>query len=241
MTATPLRHPAFIFCRGGSKGIPGKNIKMLAGKPLLAHAIDCALASNSIDSVSVSTDSADIASVAREHGAEVIMRPDELATDTASELDAWRHAISESAMADDDVFISLPATSPLRAPEDVDAAIARFGQGDCDMVFGISPSHRNPYLNMVRLDDQGHIHVVNASDAYRRQDVPDIFDITTCVYVGRVGYIRVCSSLMAGRVGAVEIPAERALDIDTPFDFHLADLLLRTPFSDTTQEVTDEG
>ena len=86
-------HTAFLFCRGGSKGIPDKNIRPVAGKPLLHWAVQSALASRYVSRVVVSTDSARIADVARLAGAEALMRPDALATDTASELLAWRHAI----------------------------------------------------------------------------------------------------------------------------------------------------
>ncbi len=224
-------HTAFVFCRGGSKGIPDKNIRPVAGKPLLTWAVEGALRSRYVSRVVVSTDSERIAAVATDAGADVLMRPDELATDTASELLAWRHAISAEDAALAGTFISLPATSPLRAPEDVDRGIERFYAGDCDIVFGVSPAHRSPFLNMVTRDAKGLIHLVNPGlGATRRQDVPEVFDITTCVYVGSVPYIETCSSLMSGRVAGIDIPVERALDIDTPFDLHLAELLLRHPF-----------
>ena len=226
-------HSAFLFCRGGSKGIPDKNIKMVAGKPLLAWSVECALKSKYVSRVVVSTDSKRIADVAQSVGAQTIMRPDALATDTASELLAWRHAISVEQKALQGTFISLPATSPLRLPQDVDAGIERFYTGDCDIVFGISPAHRSPYLNMVTRDNEGFISLVNPGlKATRRQDVPDVFDITTCVYVGSVSYINSCEGLMDGRVAGVHIPVERALDLDTPFDLHLAELLLQKPFKE---------
>ena len=224
-------HTAFIFCRGGSKGIPDKNIRDVAGKPLLAWAVECALRSKYIDTVAVSTDSSRIADVAREWGAETLMRPNALATDTSPEILAWRHAISEYHDTLKGTFISLPATSPLRSEVDVDAGIERHYAGGCDIVFGVSPSHRSPFLNMVRRDPDGILSLVNPSTgATRRQDVPEVFDITTCVYVGDTEYIQQCDGLMDGRVAGVTIPSERALDIDTPYDLHLAELLLKHPF-----------
>lgn len=229
-------HTAFVFCRGGSKGIPDKNIKMVAGRPLLAWSVECALASKYVSRVVVSTDSTRIADVAWDVGADVIMRPDELATDMASELLAWRHAIEVEQSALQGTFVSLPATSPLRLPEDVDAGIKRYYAGGCDIVFGISPAHRSPYLNMVTRDDDGLIGLVNPGlGATRRQDVPDVYDITTCVYVGAVPYIEGCKGLMDGRVVGFDIPVERALDLDTPYDLHLAELLLRHPFKEDRQ------
>ena len=230
MSADEKRLTAFMFCRGGSKSIPNKNIVEIAGKPLLAFTVECALASKYVSSVVVSTDSQDISEAAKKSGAQVLMRPSDLAQDDSPELEAWRHAIASSGQLPESTFISLPATSPLRAPQDIDNAIECFRAGGCDVVFGISPSARNPYLNMVRINDQKHLELVNPSDHYRRQDTPKVFDITTAVYVAGVDYLQKCDSLMQGNVGYVEIPVERALDIDEPFDLHLARLLLQNPF-----------
>ncbi len=225
---------AFIFARGGSKGVKQKNIMPVAGKPLIAHSIESALASKFVDQVIVSTDDAAIADVSKKYGADVLQRPAELASDTASEILSWRHAIDSFPELFKDrkqPFISLPATSPLRASEDVDAAITKFAEGKCDVLFGISPAHRNPYLNMVVVDDNDLIAIaMSGSSAVRRQDVPAMYDVTTCVYVADSKYVQSCAKLMEGRVGYVRIPPERALDIDTYYDLHLAELLLSQPF-----------
>lgn len=229
-----MNYTAFIFARGGSKGVPGKNLYPVAGKPLIAHSIHSALASRSVGHVVVSTDDERIADAARRHGAQVLARPAKLAEDATPELLAWRHAIDSFPSLfdrpDPQPFISLPATAPLRAPQDVDAAVARFQEGACDVLFGISPAHRNPYLNMVTVDPAGLLRLVIPSTAARRQDVPEVYDVTTCVYIGNAGYLRTCNRLMEGRVGHVVIPPERALDIDTPFDLYLAELMLTHPY-----------
>jgi N-acylneuraminate cytidylyltransferase len=228
------KYTAFMFCRGGSKGIPGKNIIPVADKPLLAHTIECALSSQYIERILVSTDDDEIATVAAKYGAGLIKRPQELARDESPELLAWRHAIETTELERPlagDRFISLPATSPLRAPQDIDAALERFAKNDCDIVFGISPSARSPYLNMVKIDQNDHLEVISPSSAFRRQDTPDVYDITTAVYVSSTDYIANCTSLMAGKVGYVIIPPERALDIDEPFDLHLAEILIKNPFT----------
>lgn len=231
---------AFIFARGGSKGVKHKNIYPVAGKPLIAHSIASALSSKSVSRVVVSTDDARIAAAAKEYGAEVLERPAELAADTTPEVLAWRHAIDsypELFLASEPKpFISLPATSPLRAAQDVDAAVARFRQTGCDIVFGISPAHRNPYLNMVVMDEDDLIRIaIGGSSAVRRQDVPAMYDVTTCVYVADAAYVQNCSRLMEGRVGYVLIPPERALDIDTHFDLYLAELMLAHPYTPPQQ------
>lgn len=229
-------YSAFIFARGGSKGIKNKNIKMVGGIPLIAHAIRCGLESKAIKQVIVSTDSDEIAKISKEFGAQALIRPKDLASDTSPELLSWKHAIENR----DDVFvdrekslfISLPATSPLRASIDVDRAVEKFLKGGCDIVFGITPSQRNPYLNMVTVGEDDLIHlVIDGLQVYRRQDVPEVFDITTCVYVSNPKYILSCSRLMDGKVGYVNIPNKRSIDIDNEYELYLADLMLKYPFS----------
>jgi N-acylneuraminate cytidylyltransferase len=230
---------AFIFARGGSKGVRNKNIVQVAGKPLLAYSIASALRSRSISKVVVSTEDARIAAAARAHGAEVLDRPAELAADHTPEVLAWRHAVESFpglfAGPEPQPFISLPATSPLRAPEDVDAAVEKLRGTGCDIVFGITPSSRNPYLNMVVIGPDDLIRIaIDGSSAKRRQDLPEMYDITTCVYAARAAHVLGCARkgtrLIDGRVGYVVIPPERALDIDTHFDVHLAELLLSRPY-----------
>ncbi len=224
---------AFIFARGGSKGISRKNVRLLGGKPLIAHAIDIALACPALGRVLVSTDDAEIAAVALDCGAHVpFLRPAELASDTASEWLAWRHAIEwvETHEAPFEIFVSLPATSPFRTVADVQACIDRLlSSPDTDIVVTVKKAERSPYFNMVTLDPSGHAAVVMAnqssSQVVRRQDAPVVYDMTTVAYVARTAFIKEHSGIFAGRVGVVEIPPERALDIDTPYDLRLAQLL----------------
>jgi N-acylneuraminate cytidylyltransferase len=226
-----MRTFAFIFARGGSKGLPGKNVRLLGGVPLLACGIRLAQSIDKIDRVFVSTDDSYIASVAREYGAEVIVRPAELATDTASEWMAWRHAIvhvREELDLDFDVFLSLPATSPLRNQDDVRACLAML-RDDTDVVVTVTPSSRNPYFNMVREDVNGYSHIL-LSDANftRRQDAPVVFDMTTVAYVTRPDFVLDYAGLFEGRVKSVVVPKERAVDIDDEFDFRVAEALLKS-------------
>lgn len=225
-----MRLQAFIFARGGSKSVPRKNIRPLAGKPLIAHAIDVALATPSLGDVIVSTDDAEIAELARVYGARVpFMRPDELAGDTASEWDAWRHALVwvEANEGPVDAMVSLPTTAPFRAVEDVEACIAMLKSTSADVVITVTESERNPYFNMVTVDGHNSAQLViqPQQQAIRRQDAPAMFDITTVAYAVRADFVRHGAGLFSGDVRAVQIPRERALDIDTPYDFHLAELL----------------
>ena len=230
---TPQNALAFIFARGGSKGVPGKNIRPLAGKPLIAHAIEAALGSRYINRVIVSTDDVEIAAAARAHGGEVpFMRPAELAGDTSPEWLAWRHALTfvrENLGLKPDAFVSVPTTSPLRIAADVDACIERFAKGDVDAVLTVTPAQRNPYFNMVTMDDNGLAHLAIEADrtVSNRQQAPDMYDITTLCYALAPDFIMAAEGLFAGRVGTVTVPQERALDIDTEFDFRVAEALLK--------------
>ena len=219
---------AFIFARGGSKGLPGKNIKALGGIPLLAHGIRLAQAMKCVERIFVSTDDAQIAAVAKQFGADVIDRPSVLATDTASEWMAWQHAINHvrAQGLDFDVFLSLPATSPLRKAQDVDNCLEAL-QADVDVVITVTPSARSPYFNMISTDSTGLAHVVLGTAQFQhRQDVPPVYDITTVAYVARPDFILTHERLFEGRVRPVLIPKERAVDIDDAYDFKMAQALL---------------
>ena len=224
----------FIFARGGSKGVPHKNIRPLAGKPLIAYAIETALASELINRVIVSTDDEEIAAVAQQYGAEVpFMRPAELAQDNSPEWLAWQHAIrmleateGEPKM---DVFVCIPPTSPLRAVEDIDACIQMLLESDADLVITVKPAERNPYYNMVVLDEEGYARLVIQPDRriHQRQAAPLVYDMTTVAYAARPEFVLNANSMFEGKVKAVIVPAERALDIDTELDFKLVEFLLR--------------
>lgn len=221
----------FIFARGGSKGVPRKNIRPFAGRPLIAYAIQSAKKSRFINRLIVSTDDAEIAEVARQYGAETpFMRPARLAMDTSPEWLAWQHAINEIQKENSrqfDVFVSIPATSPLRVPEDIDACIDELLRGDADIVITIKKSERNPFFNMVTLDESGYARVVirNRFTVERRQDCPMVYDVATVAYAARPDYILHSKSLFEGKVRTVEIPPERAVDIDTELDFRIAEFL----------------
>ncbi|MBD3661609.1 MAG: acylneuraminate cytidylyltransferase family protein [Arenibacter algicola] len=225
---------AFIFARGGSQGLPGKNLMELGGKPLIAHSITTALNTPGIDRVVVSTDDADIAQTATDYGAEVpFMRPAELAANDTPEWLAWRHGIEtlNSLTPDTPVglFVSLPCTSPLRAVEDVSACLERYAKGDVDTVITIREAERSPYFNMVRLCDDGlaKLAVDPGQPFHRRQDVPEVYDITTVAYVCRPDFILSSNGLFQGRVGTVMVPKDRAIDIDTQFEFDIAECLIQ--------------
>lgn len=221
-----------IFARGGSKGIPRKNIRLLAGKPLIAYAIQTAQQSKLIDRVVVSTDDEEIARVAQEWGAEIpFFRPAELACDDTPEWLAWQHAIrwlqqeSESGIG---VFVSVPPTAPLRKPEDIDACIRLLLQGEVELVYTVTVADHNPYFNMVVIDEHQYVRLVIPGDqiTHRRQDAPTVYDSATVAYVARSDFVLKHTSMFEGRIKAVVVPRERALDLDSELDFKFAEFML---------------
>lgn len=223
---------AAIFARGGSKGVPGKNIKSLAGKPLIAYAIQTAKAVDGIDAVIVSTDDARIADVARQWGAQVpFMRPAHLATDDSPEILSWQHALEiygAKAGRKIDVLVSVPTTSPLREPADVAGCLKELLSTDADAVITVTTARRNPYYNMVQLDKAGYARlVVQGHDISGRQKAPVVYDMTTVCYAVRADFILAGHGIFDGKLRAVTVPPERALDIDTPLDFEFAEFLMQ--------------
>tara|TARA_B100000965_G_scaffold208510_1_gene174251 strand:- start:18784 stop:19482 length:699 start_codon:yes stop_codon:yes gene_type:complete len=228
-----MKNYAFIFARGGSKGLQKKNIKPLNGKPLIYYSINIAKKCELIESVFVSTEDEEIRNIAKKNGAIVVDRPKRLSTDSAPEIEAWKHAIEHcySKYGEFDNFISLPSTSPLRSEVDINNAIKHLDTTNADICISICRSSRSPYFNMVKLDDESRnsvsLLIKNQNTISRRQDTPKTFDITTVVYAAKPNYILSADSILEGDVVAVEVPRERSIDIDDIIDFQLAENLLK--------------
>lgn len=224
---------AFIFARGGSKGVPDKNIRMLGGKPLIAWSIEQALAVESIEKVMVSTDSKKIAAIAYEYGAEVpFLRPPELARDDTPEWYAWRHALNFVKNTENelpDAMVSIPSTAPLRFPCDIENCINSYQKNNPDIVITMTDAQTNPYFNMVKVNQNENVELVIPSKTVikRRQDAPKVYNITTVAYVVSPNFIMNGNGIFDGQVRGVYVPPERALDIDTIFDFQLAEFFLQ--------------
>jgi CMP-N-acetylneuraminic acid synthetase len=219
----------FIFARGGSKGLPRKNIRPLGGKPLICHSIDIAQQVKKLDKVFVSTENQEIKDIAIAAGAIVIDRPLELASDDSPEWLSWCHAIEwvRGQYGDFDEFVSLPVTSPLRNINDVENAITKRTTNQADICISITPANRSPYFNMVKVDNKDRVELVNKPDVNisRRQDAPTVFDITTVVYAACPKFILNHSNIFDGVVTSIEIPKDRAIDIDDIYDFIFAEVI----------------
>ena len=221
-----MRTFAFVFARGGSKGIPRKNLQLLAGKPLLAWSIEMGQSLAEVERVFVSTEDPEITETALSFGAEVITRPAELAQDTSPEWLAWQHAIKvvEEKFGRFERFLSLPATAPLRSQQDVERCLNRLDK-ETDVVISMTPATRSPWFNMVYQGPKGDLRLLVEGNYTRRQDAPIGYDVTTLAYVLRPEFILEKQRLWDGRVKGVETPPERALDIDTPLDLEIARFL----------------
>ena len=215
---------AFVFARGGSKGLPRKNILPIGGLPMIVHGIRLAQSLESVERVYVSSDCEEILKIAEDAGAEVIIRPEELASDSAPEWLAWQHAIktAQTRHGSFDHFLSLPPTAPLRSFEDVQKCLDAL-QEHIDIVITMSPARRSPWFNMVKETSDGSIDLLIKQDSvFRRQDSPTCFDMATVAYAAKADFILSSKRIWDGKVAGVEVPVERALDIDTPFDYAIA-------------------
>ena len=222
---------AFIFARSNSKGVPGKNTKLLCGKPLISYAIEHAKQVDQISRIFVSTDSREIAEVAEIAGAEVpFLRPPELARDTTPEWHAWQHAITvvQGKYGEFETFVSVPATAPCRDTRDINRCINALDRAT-DIVITVTKSHYNPYFNLVKKDGAGFARLFGQADDqyFRRQDVPTVYGVTPVAYVSRPKHILSRSGVWDGNVKTIQVAPLTAIDIDNPDDFYLAELVLK--------------
>ncbi len=219
-----------ICARGGSKGVKNKNIRDIAGKPLIAHTVEIAKASGLFDDIVISTDSDAIASAAENYGAKVLFkRPSELASDQASKLPVIQHAFIQSETILDkhyDYLFDLDATSPLRSVEDLKGCFEMISSGNYDNIITASPARRSPYFNLVEQDETGTPRLSKNSSVSRRQASPKCFDMNASIYVWTRESILSCQSIFSDRTGLFVMPEERSLDIDTEFDFSIVSALM---------------
>lgn len=224
-------NPLFIIpARGGSKSIPGKNIKPLAGKPLIVYSIEAALALVPQDRIIVTTDSDSIAEVARQAGIDrPHMRPAELATDTAGSREVMLDAMDEATRRgiDYDCVVLLQPTSPMRTVADIEATLHAFRPG-VDMAVTVVAAAANPYWDCFESDSDGYLHVSKGDGLLaRRQDAPPAWQYNGAVYAIRPESLRRYPlGRLPHRVG-VEMPRSRSLDLDTPTDWLVAEAVIK--------------
>lgn len=222
-----------ICARGGSKGLPGKNIKPLLGRPLLAHSIEQARSAELFDAIAVSSDSEKILAVAKSLNVEFcIERPANLAVDTASKLPAIRHCtleVEEKIGAPFDVIVDIDVTSPLRKSEDIIGAVDLMEKRNVTNVITGATARKNPYFNMVEQQADGHVDLcirLKGDRLERRQDCPSVFDMNAAVYAWRRSAFMEKMDIFYPDTLLYEMPEERSHDIDTPTDFKFVEFLL---------------
>ncbi|MFN3171105.1 MAG: cytidylyltransferase domain-containing protein [Hyphomicrobiales bacterium] len=220
---------ALIPARKGSKGVPGKNRKLLQEKPLAVWTIDAALQANVFDRVVLSTDDDDLARIAQDAGADVpFRRPEELASDTASSLDVALHAADSLGWEDDAWLVLLQPTSPFRTGEDIRACIDILTKAGADACISVCPA-RIPLEWYKFLDEQNHLvrAVPDLISGSRRQDAQRHYVPNGAIYCIRISVLRETGSFTPPATTAYEMPVNRSIDIDEPLDFIVAESLLK--------------
>lgn len=239
----PVKILATICARGASKGLPGKNIRPLLGKPLIAYTIEQALSSGLFEHVVVSTDSNEIAVIAKQHGAEVpFLRPKELATDVSSKLPAIRHVLVESEKLFNkkfDVIVDLDATSPLRVIDDIKNCINLLFENDTPNVITAMLARRSPYFNLIEIDSNGHVNLSKKASKpiTCRQNSPKCYDMNASIYVWKRDVLLENDSIFLENTALYVMPMERSIDIDYEVEFNFVEFLagMREDFKNDKQ------
>lgn len=221
-----------IPARGGSKGIPGKNIRLLGGKPLICHSIDHALAAGASPAdICLTTDDPAIRKAGEDYGLEVsFLRPASLATDTSGSREVMLHALDfyEKLRGPYDVIVLLQPTSPLRVPADITGALALYRPG-VDMVVSVTEAATNPYYNAFETGDDGALRISKGDGLFtRRQDAPKVWEYNGAVYVINPASLRAMPMGSFPRRIPYPMPRERSLDLDTPLDWMLMEQIFKS-------------
>ena len=225
-----MKFHALICARSGSKGIKNKNIRIFKSKPLISYPIKSAQRIKEIVSISVSTDSNKIAKIAKKYGAEIpFIRPKKLSGDKVNEWDVWKHFVKKKKLINkDQILVVLPTTSPLRKIEDIKKCIKLYKQKRFDTVLMITKSNKNPFFNMMtkKKDNSLDLCIKSKKNIIRRQDAPEVYNVTTLCYILSCHFLMRKKSFFEGKIGGVEIPAERSIDLDTELDLKIANKLI---------------
>lgn len=241
MTVDRARVLGVIPARGGSKGLPGKNLRELGGRPLIAWTIDAALRARSLSRVIVSTDDEAIASAAQSRGCEVpFERPAHLATDEATSIDVLRHAL-ESMDATFDYAVLLQPTSPFRTTEDIDACVTACTRDGFPACVSVTEAAKPPHWMFTRSDEGRLVPVLPGGLKTRRQDYATVYALNGAIFVVEVAWFSAHGALVHGDAYAYPMPEERSLDIDTAYDLKLANLILSEDIDGQSNRIHDQN
>ncbi len=230
---------AFVMARGGSVGIPGKNLRPLAGLPLIAHTFRSAQSCAGVSRMFLSTDSEEIAAVGREYGVEVpFIRPPELARSDSPGFEALLHAVRwviEHLNYRPDCVLELLPTSPLRTAQDIEQALAIMVEKQADSVVSVTEASQHPYWAKAVAEDGKLKHFFDTEFACRRrQDLPPAYALHGAIKLARTDVLLDRGAWYTDKTYAYVMPPERSVDVDTPWDLRLADLLMRENTSPET-------
>ena len=215
-----------IPARSGSKSIKDKNIRPLNGQPLMSWSIKAGLACQSIDKLIVSTDSEAYADVAKKFGAEVLMRPADLAADDTAMIPVLQHALE--ANPDADILVLLDPTSPLRLISDIEACLKKLKLPDTDSVVTVCKAEHNPYYVMAGVKDNylQYPLIKPETEIHRRQDAPKVYRLNACVYAIKRPVLE-AGKIFTDKTRVVEMPQVRSSHIDHEVDYLYAEFLLK--------------
>lgn len=218
---------AIIPARGGSKGVPRKNIRSLAGKPLIAWTIEEAKKSSYIDRLILSSEDNEIINIAKEYGCEVpFVRPSEFAQDETSGIDPLLHALGE--LSEYDYVISLQPTSPLRLAKDIDACVERMIATGSPACVSVTEPSNSPYWMYTVNDKEKMVPLIEQENlTVRRQDLPVVYALNGAVYIAEVDWLKQNKSFLTTETTAFIMPQHRSYDIDTEEDFLWCDLRMK--------------
>jgi len=229
-----MRRICSICARGGSKGVVNKNIRLIMGKPLIAHTILQAKESGCFDFIVVSSDSKEILNVSKDWGVDfIVKRPNKMASDQAAKLPAIQHCIrtiEEITSTKFDTIIDLDATSPLRNIDDIRRSIAKLeSSNDSNNLITAAPSRRSPYFNLVELNNKGFVRRSKTLDnpIYRRQDSPSCFDMNASIYIWKREAFYKNKTVLTDDTSLFIMPEDRSVDIDSELDFEIVELLMK--------------
>lgn len=220
-----------ICARGGSKGVKNKNIRKLAGKPLIAHTIEYFKKWGKADRIVCSTDSEKIAKIAKKYGAEIpFIRPKELARDDSPKLHVLHHMVKFCEKQDGkkyDIIVDLDPTAPLRKQIYLKEAFKKFLDSNANNLYSVCKARKNPYFNMVELDEKGYAHLCKKSSVIRRQDANVVYEMNASIYIYKRDFLLNTNTPQSDKTIIYEMPELASIDIDNEIDFLFIEYLLK--------------
>lgn len=227
-----MKRLAVICARGGSKGVPHKNTRTLGGIPMIAHTINQAKECGIFSEIAVSSDSEDILNIARKFGVQhLVLRPTELASDTAAKIPAIRHCCSavEQVVGQFDYIADLDCTVPYRLPSDIAGAFALIESRNVSSLISGTAARKIPYFNMIEMTSDGFVRISKSTQPplVRRQDAPECFDMNASIHIWRRSVLFSSDDRLQPDTVLFEMPFERSIDIDTELEFELNEFLMK--------------